>query len=126
MDEDRHRREDHGEVNSFARAVPEMLAGKLTPRDLLERCLERIAARESEVKAFVVLNTEAARAAADAATVRYRAGKPLSSVDGCPVGIKDIMDTYDLPTQMGSPAFKGWQPAYDAACVQALRTGGAV
>jgi Asp-tRNA(Asn)/Glu-tRNA(Gln) amidotransferase A subunit family amidase len=36
------------------------------------------------------------------------------------------MDTHDLPTQMGSPAFKGWQPAYDAACVHALRKGGAV
>ena len=128
MDEGRHRRENNGgiKVNSFARAVPEMLAGKLTPRELLERCLERIAARESEVKAFVVLNLEAARTAADAATARYRAGKPLSSVDGCPVGIKDIMDTCDLPTQMGSPAFKGWQPAYDAACVQSLRQGGAV
>jgi len=113
MDEGRHRRENYGgiEMNSFARAVPEMLAGKLTPRELLERCLERIASRESEVKAFVVLNLEAARTAADAATARYRAGKPLSSVDGCPVGIKDIMDTCDLPTQMGSPAFKGWQPA---------------
>jgi len=130
MDEGRHRRENHGGVvtkmSSFARAVPELLAGKLTPRELLERCLERIAARESEVKAFVVLNIEAARAAADAATARYRAGAPLSSVDGCPIGIKDIMDTCDLPTQMGSPAFKGWQPVYDAACVQALRQGGAV
>ncbi|HWP86780.1 MAG TPA: amidase family protein, partial [Burkholderiales bacterium] len=113
-------------MNSFARAVPDMIAGKFTPRELLERCLERIAARESEVKAFVVLNLEAARTAADAATARYRAGKPLSSVDGCPVGIKDVMDTCDLPTQMGSPAFKGWQPAYDAACVQSLRQGGAV
>ena len=115
-----------GEVNSFSRALPALLAGTLTPRELLERCLERIAEREHEVKAFVVLNTDAARAAADAATARYRAGKPLSIVDGCPVGIKDIVDTFDLPTQMGSPAFKGWQPAYDAACVHALRKGGAV
>ncbi len=126
MDEGRHRSEDHCGMNSFARAVPEMLTGKLTPRDLLERCLERVTARDGEVKAFVTLNIEGARAAADAATARYRAGKPLSSVDGCPVGIKDIMDTFDLPTQMGSPAFKGWQPAYDAACVHALRQGGAV
>ena len=126
MDEGRHRSENHGGMNSFSRAFPELLAGKLTPRELLERCLERINARESEVKAFVVLNLEAARAAADAATKRYRAGTPLSSVDGCPVGIKDIMDTRDLPTQMGSPAFQGWQPAYDAACVHALRQGGAV
>jgi Asp-tRNA(Asn)/Glu-tRNA(Gln) amidotransferase A subunit family amidase len=111
---------------SFSRALPQLLAGTLTSREFLERCLERIAARESEVKAFVVLNIDAARAAADAATARYRAGKPLSSVDGCPVGIKDIMDTHDLPTQMGSHAFKGWQPSFDAACVQALRKGGAI
>src|SRR6187455_3332956 len=128
MDEGRHRRENYGGVamSSFARAVPEMLAGKFTPRELLERCLERIAARESEVKAFVVLNLEAARTAADAATARYRAGKPLSSVDGCPVGIKDIMDTRDMPTQMGSPVYAGWQPRFDAACVHALREAGAI
>ena len=126
MDESRHCRENNRGMISFAGAHAALLAGTLTPRELLERCLERIAAREGAVKAFVVLNIEAARAAADAATARYRAGTPLSPVDGCPVGIKDIMDTHDLPTQMGSPAVKGWQPAYDAACVQALRKGGAV
>ena len=113
-------------MNSFARVHAQMLAGTFTPRELLERCIERIEARESEVKAFVVMNLEAARAAADASTARYRAGKPLSSVDGCPVGIKDIMDTRDFPTQMGSPAFKDWQPQFDAACVQSLRQGGAI
>ena len=112
--------------NSFSLVLPDLVAGRSTPRDLLEYYLGRIAARESEVRAFVVLNPEGARAAADAATRRYRAGKPLSMVDGCPVGIKDIMDTHDLPTQMGSPAFAGWQPRYDAACVHALRAGGAI
>lgn len=114
------------DVNSFSRALPDLLAGKRTPRDLLEQCLARIAERDGTVKAFVTLNIEGARAAADAATARYRAGAPLSMVDGCPVGIKDIMDTYDLPTQMGSPVYAGWQPRYDAACVHALRKGGAV
>jgi Asp-tRNA(Asn)/Glu-tRNA(Gln) amidotransferase A subunit family amidase len=47
-------------------------------------------------------------------------------VDGCPVGIKDIMATQDMPTQMNSPAFKGWQSGQDAACVHALRHSGAV
>src|SRR6476469_9746227 len=112
-------------LTSFTHARTNFLAGTDTPRDLLERCLERIAERESSVHAFVVMN-EHGRTAADAATGRYRAGQPLSIVDGCPVGIKDIMDTHDMPTQMGSPAFKGWQPRHDAACVQALRAGGAV
>ena len=111
---------------SFSHLLPDFLSGADTPRAFLEHCLENIAAREPDVKAFVVLDAGAARAAADAATARYRAGKPLSMVDGCPIGIKDIMDTRDLPTQMGSPVYAGWQPRFDAACVQALRLGGAV
>jgi Asp-tRNA(Asn)/Glu-tRNA(Gln) amidotransferase A subunit family amidase len=110
---------------SFSRAVADFQSGRDTPSAMLERCLSRISERDGEVRAFVRLNTNA-RHAADAATARYRRGTPLSAVDGCPVGIKDIMDTADMPTEMGSPAFAGWQPAYDAACVQALRAGGAV
>src|ERR1043165_5709928 len=111
---------------SFARAVADFRDGRDTPRDFLERCIVNIAAREKDVKAFVTLDLEAARKAADASTARYKAGKPLSMVVGCPVGIKDIMATKDMPTQMNSPAFKGWQSGQDAACVQALREGGAI
>jgi Asp-tRNA(Asn)/Glu-tRNA(Gln) amidotransferase A subunit family amidase len=113
-------------VISFSRAVSAFRSGEDTPTAFLERCIEAIDNRESTVQAFETLNLEGARAAAEAATRRYREGHPLSMVDGCPVGIKDIMDTCDMPTQMGSPVFKGWQPTYDAACVQALRMGGAV
>lgn len=113
-------------VTSFSHALPCFLSGKDTPSAFLDRCITIIEAREPVVRAFASLNLSAARAAADAATGRYRAGKPLSTIDGCPVGIKDIMDTRDMPTQMGSPAFDGWQPRYDAACVQTLRAGGAV
>ena len=111
---------------SFSNALPNFLSGKDSPRALLERCLETIARREKTVKAFVALNVEGARAAADASTRRYKSGRPLSTVDGCPVGIKDIIATADMPTQMNSPAFAGWQSGQDAACVQALRKGGAI
>ena len=111
---------------SFAAVVEDFKSGRQTPRDLLERCIATHDQRESVVRAFVSTDFTAARAAADAATLRYREGRPLSAVDGCPVGIKDIMATADLPTQMGSPAFKGWQAGHDAACVHALRQGGAV
>lgn len=110
---------------SYSAAVADFVAGRDTPLAFLERCLARIAERDGAVKAFVCLNAGALDAAR-AATERYRAGRPLSPVDGCPVGIKDIMDTADMPTQMGSPVYAGWQPSYDAACVQALRAGGAV
>ena len=113
-------------IVSFAQAVAEFKTGKQTPRDFLERCIANVDRYESRVKAFVTLDRKAARKAADESAKRYKAGKPLSMVDGCPVGIKDIMATQDMPTQMGSPAFKGWQSGQDAACVQALRQGGAV
>lgn len=113
-------------IVSFSELAADFRAGRQTPRDFLERCIARIEQRESQVKAFVTLDMAAARKAADASTRRYQDGKPLSPVDGCPVGIKDIMSTHDLPTQMGSPAFKGWRPQQDAACVHALRQGGAI
>ena len=111
---------------SFSETLLRLRSGRDTPRAYLERCIEVVSAREPKVHAFRTLALDAARAAADASTERYRRGAPLSPVDGCPVGVKDIMDTRDMPTQMGSPAFTGWQPAYDAACVQALRDGGAI
>jgi len=113
-------------ILSFAQALPGMASGKRTPREFLERCLEVIAAREKTVKAFVTLDAQGARNAADAATKRYRAGRPLSAVDGMPVAIKDIIATAGLATQMNCPAFNGWQSGQDAACVSALRHGGAV
>ena len=61
-----------------------------------------------------------------ASTARWRDGKPLSPIDGMPVGIKDIIDTADMPTEMGSPLFAGWRSEKDAACVSALRQAGAV
>ncbi len=111
---------------SFVAAVPKFRDGSDTPRDYLERCLATIEAREPEVQAFAAIDPATARYAADAATARYKAGAPLSVVDGMPVAIKDLFDTVDLPTQKGSPFFKGWNAGRDAAHVHALRQGGAV
>lgn len=111
---------------TFADAVPGFHEGSDTPRAFLERCLETLADREQDVAAFVCIDTDKARAAADAAAKRYRDGKPLSPIDGCPVGVKDIIETADFPTQMNSPIYHGWQSGRDAACVYALRQGGAV
>src|SRR5258705_3519629 len=113
-------------IVSFAGALPDMVSGRRTPREFVERCFDVIAAREKAVRAFVTLDAKGARKAADAATRRYKAGNPLSPVDGMPIAIKDIIATVGMPTQMNSPAFKGWQSGQDAACVAALRQGGAV
>lgn len=111
---------------SFHDARPSFLDGSDTPRAYLERCLETIAEREPTVQAWVVRNEEGARAAADAATARYRNGQPLSPIDGLPIGIKDLFETRDMPTQMGSPLFAGNHPKRDTALVQALRQAGAI
>jgi Asp-tRNA(Asn)/Glu-tRNA(Gln) amidotransferase A subunit family amidase len=111
---------------SFTAARPHFIDGSDTPRDFLERCIATIQAREPVLKAWVVLDLDASRRAADASSARYRDGRPLSPVDGCPIGVKDIIATRDLPTQMNSPAFAGWQARGDAAPVHAMRKGGAV
>jgi Asp-tRNA(Asn)/Glu-tRNA(Gln) amidotransferase A subunit family amidase len=110
---------------TFHDAVPAFLAGSDTPRAYLERCVETIAAREPAVRAWVSLRVEGARADADAATERYRSGRPLSSVDGMPIGIKDLIETKDLPTTNGI-AGNEQHTRRDSACVQALRKAGAI
>src|SRR5690606_14381821 len=102
------------------------LSGEDTPRDYLERCLAIVETREPTVKAFAAMNIAGAREAADRSTARYRDGRPLSVVDGMPVGIKDLFETLDMPTQMNSPYYEGWNSGRDAAHVHALREGGAL
>ena len=113
-------------VRPFLSNSAAFATGDDTPRAFLERCLKAYAVWESEIGAFVHTNFDAARAAADAATVRWRGGKPLSAIDGMPIGVKDIIDTADMPTEMGSPLFAGWRSGWDAASVAALREAGAV
>ena len=111
---------------TFHDAVADFRNGDDNPRAYLERCTETIEAREPEVKAFVTLNPTGAREAADASAERYRRDRPLSLVDGMPIGVKDLYETADMPTQMGSPLFAGWHTHRDSAAVYALRQSGAV
>ena len=111
---------------SFAEAKHNFSGGTDTPRAYLERCLETISALEPKIKAFVCLDLEHARAAADEATARWQKAQPLSPVDGMPVGIKDCFDVRGLATQCNSRMFEGNIAEIDAAHVDALRRGGAI
>jgi len=111
---------------SYCDSIEEFHKGSDSPRAFLERCLERIESHEGEVRAFTALDMAGAREAADGATLRYGEGRVLSRIDGMPIGVKDVIDTADLPTQMGSPLFKEWRPRFDAASVSALKKAGAV
>ena len=111
---------------TFHDATRRFRAGDDTPREFLDRCLATIDEREPVVQAFAHLDREGARAAADASTARWAAGEPLSAVDGMPVGIKDLLETKDMPTEYGCAAFRGNFPRRDNAAVWALRQAGAI
>jgi Asp-tRNA(Asn)/Glu-tRNA(Gln) amidotransferase A subunit family amidase len=101
-------------------------SGADSPVQVLEECLAEIDRCEAAVGAFTVIDAVAARVAAEAAAERWRADTPLSAIDGMPVGVKDMIDTADMITGMGSPLFDGYRPLFDAASVQGLRESGAV
>ncbi len=83
-------------MQPFLGLTADFASGNNSPRDFLERCIGRLEAWEPRIGAFVALNLDAAREAADRSTSRWRAGKPLSPIDGMPVGVKDIIETIDM------------------------------
>jgi Asp-tRNA(Asn)/Glu-tRNA(Gln) amidotransferase A subunit family amidase len=95
-------------------------AGELTSRKVIDLCADAIAARESEVGAFVALDIDAARHAAKNPRLP---GTPLR---GLPVAFKDIFDTADFPTQYGSPIYAGHRPRADATAVALTRRAGGI
>jgi Asp-tRNA(Asn)/Glu-tRNA(Gln) amidotransferase A subunit family amidase len=97
---------------SLLHLLGRMEAGELTPAASLRVAHEAITASDEEIRAFVHVDG-AARAAAEG---------PLR---GIAVGVKDIVDTADMPTEMGSPLYAGWRPKADAPVVTALRKAGA-
>ncbi|NBP72642.1 MAG: amidase, partial [Alphaproteobacteria bacterium] len=85
-------------------------------------CLDRVAEREDAVMAWEFLDPELALAQARALDAAPEKGL----LAGVPVGVKDIIDTRDMPTGMGSPVYDGHRPPTDASCVARLRAAGAV
>jgi Asp-tRNA(Asn)/Glu-tRNA(Gln) amidotransferase A subunit family amidase len=93
-------------------------AGTLQAESLMEACLARIAEHEPVVQAFAWFDAAAARRAAAAA--------PAGPLQGLPLGVKDVLDTADMPSEYGSPIWAGWRPCADAASVAWARAAGAV
>ena len=107
-------------------AAKRIREGLLTSEELVSACLERIRATEPAVQAWTFLDEEHALAQARAADERKRSGEPIGPLHGIPVGIKDIIDTADMPTENGTVLHKGRMPRSDAAVVASLRAAGAV
>ena len=114
------------QMRSFFAAVEGFREGRDSPSAFLQRCLDEIDTHEREIGAFVATDVDAARREAEESSARWKAGAPLSSIDGMPIGIKDIMETAAMVTEQGSPLFKGWVGRRDCAAVAALREAGAV
>jgi len=104
---------------SAAEAVARLASGALTAEELTRDCLARIEARAA-VAAWIHLDPEHALAQARAAD---KAGRP-GLLAGLPIGVKDVIDTFDMPTQHGSPIYEGNRPFADAACVALTRMAG--
>ena len=105
-----------------AEADAKLRDGSATSVELVEHCLARVAAREPDVHAWAFIDPEIAL---DQARARDRE-QPRSPLHGVPVGIKDIFDTYDMPTAYGSQIYQDHRPANDTAVVSLLRLAGAV
>src|SRR4051812_20289586 len=99
-------------------------AREVTSVEATRACLDRIAAVDGKVKAFLCVNAEGALAAAKASDERRAKGKPSSPLDGVPIAIKDIFCTTDLPTTAGSKMLEGFRSPTDATVVEKLRSAG--
>src|SRR5215471_7840232 len=103
-----------------AEAVALLSRREISPEELTRACLDRISAREAQVQAWQFIDPERALAQARSSEA---SSPPLH---GLPIGIKDIIDTADLPTEYGSSIYQGYRPQADAPCVSALKRAGAV
>jgi Asp-tRNA(Asn)/Glu-tRNA(Gln) amidotransferase A subunit family amidase len=117
--------ENWNELNAGAMAAA-LGDGRVSSEDLVRACLDRIDAVDGEVRAWAFLDPDLALAQARESDARRAAGAALGSFDGVPVGVKDIFDTHDMPTENGSILHEGRRPEADAAVVALLRAAGAV
>src|SRR5581483_4257361 len=111
---------------SATEAAARIARGETTSEALVRACLDRIAEAEPGVQAWAFLDRERALEQARGADEQRREGKGVGPLHGVPIGIKDIIDTADMPTENGCKLHRGRQPAADATCVTALRRAGAV
>jgi Asp-tRNA(Asn)/Glu-tRNA(Gln) amidotransferase A subunit family amidase len=107
-------------------AATDIARGTISAEDFTRACLDRIAAVEGDVQAFIHLDPAHALAQARVLDRLKSDGERIGPLHGIPVAIKDIFDTTDYPTEYGSPIFAGRRPTADATVVRKLREAGAV
>jgi Asp-tRNA(Asn)/Glu-tRNA(Gln) amidotransferase A subunit family amidase len=121
-------KDDFVDVTSYtaceaSRAIRE---GRLSSEELVSGCLARIRADEPRVQAWAYLDEEHALRQARARDIDRKAGETVGPLHGVPIGVKDVIDTGDMPTENGTVLHAGRRPTYDAQVVTRLREAGAV
>ncbi len=111
---------------TLTEAAEAIRSGALTSERVVAACLDRVGERDGAIGAWAWLDPVHALTQARAADAALKSGQGVGPLHGVPLGIKDIIDTADQPTENGSRIFKGRQPARDARCVADLRAAGAV
>ncbi|MDG4829397.1 Asp-tRNA(Asn)/Glu-tRNA(Gln) amidotransferase subunit GatA [Solwaraspora sp. WMMD1047] len=101
-------------------------AGETSAVEVAQAHLDRIAAVDDRVHAFLHVDTDGALAAARAVDARRAAGEQLGPLAGVPVAVKDVLTTVGVPTTCGSKILEGWRPPYDATIVRRLADAGTV
>jgi Asp-tRNA(Asn)/Glu-tRNA(Gln) amidotransferase A subunit family amidase len=111
---------------TLSEAAAHIRDGRVKSVELVHDCIARVDAVEAEVQAWTFLDRDLAMRQAEAADLHRMQGKSLGPLHGVPIGIKDILDTNDMPTEFGSPVWAGRTPRRDAFAVAQLRADGAI
>jgi len=114
------------EPTTITAAAEFIRTGELTPIELLEQCLARIDRYEDRVQAWVFVDRDGAREQSQRLTAELKAGQNRGPLHGIPIGIKDIIDVFDMPTGCGSERWANSYARRDASCVERLRQAGAI
>jgi Asp-tRNA(Asn)/Glu-tRNA(Gln) amidotransferase A subunit family amidase len=111
---------------TISEAAAHIRDGLASSRELVSDCLKRVDEVDTDVQAWTFLDRDHALRQADALDEARRRGEPIGPLHGVPIGIKDVFDTGDMPTEFGSPLWTGRTPRHDAFAVAQLRAAGAV
>ena len=112
--------------NSAAEMAAKLNAGDITSVELTQLHLDRIAAVDTDVHAFLYVNNEGALAQAAEVDAKRAAGEKMSPLAGVPLALKDVMTQKGVPTTCGSKILEGWRPPYDSTVVTNLKNNGIV
>ncbi|MFA6990284.1 MAG: amidase, partial [Candidatus Gastranaerophilaceae bacterium] len=111
---------------SISKILEKYKTGDLTPVDVIEECIKKTELYEEKYKAWVCFDKELLRKKAVESSKRILNGEKTKDLEGIPIGVKDIYNSIEFPTQMGSPLWKDFTPGNDARTVFYLKQAGAI